>query len=172
LEEIIVKTIKAWQNKDEKTLNKLILKDFGIAFLYKPGAFVRIAVYDRILFDNPDAEYTYMPHDFQFESDYKINFEELPDFDCDKYEWNKPIGIYCDIKNIDKKLSTTAKEGNEFLENVNWPANKIKKFEEIELKSHKIVVTGKEDNVFAFYVTFWENKWYLTVIDRLEPCSA
>lgn len=177
LKETIIKTIKAWQNKDEKTLNSLILKDFGIAFLYKPGALNRLALYDKVLFDNPEAEYSYMPSDFHFETDYKINFEELPDFDCETEKWNKPLGIYCDTINIDKKLSTTAKDMNEFLELnqffiEDWSASKIKKFEDIECKSHKIVVTGKEYNVFAFYLTFIGNQWYLTVIDRLEPCSA
>ena len=37
LEDVIIKTINAYQNQDEKTLNELILKDFGLAFLYRRG---------------------------------------------------------------------------------------------------------------------------------------
>jgi len=166
LEDMIIKTIKAYQNQDETTLNNLISKDFGIAFLYRRGAQDNLSISDKISFDKPVPEY--LPYDIDFETDYKIRFEKLPDFSCDNEEWSKSHGIYCDTINIDKKLSTTAKNENEWLIS-DWSADKIKKFEEIEKKSHKIIVTKGD---FVFYLTFWQNKWYLTVIDRFEACSA
>lgn len=169
LKDAILNTIKAYQNKDEIILNKLILKDFGIAFLYRRGAFDNLSISDKISFNNPVPEY--LPFEYNITTNYEIYFEKLPIFNCDNEEWNKPAGIYCDTIIIDKTLSTIAKNENEFLD-ANWSANKIKKFEEIEKKSHKVVVIGKDSEVFIFYLTLMKNKWYLTIIDRFEACSA
>ena len=169
LEDVILETIKAYQNQDEKTLNSFILKDFGIAFVYRRGAVDVFEFSDKISFDNPVPEYA--PYDTDFEIDYKINFEELPVFDCDEEKWNKTSGIYCDTTNTVKTLSSIAKFRNEYFED-NFSTIEIKKFEEIEKRSHKIIVTGKEGNYFIFHLTFKENKWYLTIIDRTDYCSA
>lgn len=40
LEKTIFKVLKAYQSKDEKTLNTLIQKDFGIAILYKEESMI------------------------------------------------------------------------------------------------------------------------------------
>ena len=167
LEEVIIETIKAYQNQDETALNKLVMKDFGIAFLYRRGAIDNLSIADKISFDEPVPEY--LPYDVYFETDYKIRFETLPVFSCETEEWDKPHGIYCDTTNIDRKLSITAKNEKEWL-NADWSADEIRKFEEIEKKSHQIIVNGKSD--FIFYLTFWQGKWYLTIIDRFEACSA
>jgi len=169
LEEVIIKTIKAYQNKDEKTLNKLILNDFGIAFVYRRGVMDEFDISKKISFNNPIPKY--LPYDINFEIDYKINFEELPDFSCDTEEWDKPHGIYCDTTINIKILSYIAKFRNENFES-NFSDAEIKKFEEIESKSHQIIVLGKKGNEFIFYLTFINNKWYLTIIDRFEACSA
>ena len=171
LEEIIIKTIKAYQNRDEETLNKLILKDFGIAFFYRPGMYDIMSIENGISFDNPVP--SYLPY-YGFETDYKIRFEELPDYNCSDegdIEWNKPSGIYCDTTSTSKTLSGRAKYLNEATI-TDWSAKEIKKFEEIDMKSYQVIVIGKEGGVFVFSVTFWQNKWYLTIIDRFEYCSG
>ena len=159
LEETIIKTIKAWQSKDEKTLNQLLLKDFGIAFLSRPGIYTVISMSDKISFDNH----------IDFKTDYKIRYEKLPVLSCKedekedsgwKQEWNKPSGIYCDTTSTGGPLSGNAKAccGD-------WSAEQIRKFEEIDENSYQITVV---DGVFVFYLTFIENQWYLTVIDRYD----
>ena len=60
LENAIITTIKAYQNKDEKTLNELVLKDFGIVFLHIPGAMPQYSISDKISFEKPE------PADFPF----------------------------------------------------------------------------------------------------------
>jgi hypothetical protein len=164
LEETIIKTIKAYQNKDEKTLNDLILKDFGIAFVHRSGAIDDVIFSNQILFDNPVPDY--YPYDIDIKTDYKINFEELPEFNCDTEEWNKPSGIYCDTINRIEPLSSIA----QYRENFSY--DEIVKLGEIERASHKIIVLGKLGNYFKFFLTFRNNKWYLTVIDRTDYCSA
>ena len=160
LEETIIKTIKAWQSKDEKTLNKLLLKDFGIAFLSRPGIYTVITMSDKISFDN---QYT------DFKTDYKIRYEKLPVLSCKedekedsgwKQEWSKPSGIYCDTTSAGGPLSGLAEVccGD-------WSAKQIKKFEEIDSNSYQVIVV---EGAFVFYLTYIENQWYLTVIDRYD----
>ena len=91
LEDMIVKTIKAYLNEDEETLNSFIHKDFGIAFLYRRGAFDSLSVAAKISFDAPVPEY--MPYDTYFESADTVYFEELPVYSCDNDKWNKSPGI-------------------------------------------------------------------------------
>lgn len=170
LEKTIFKVLKAYQSKDEKTLNTLIQKDFGIAILYKRGVYDNLAIVDRLTFNRPIPEY--LAFDHEISTDYKIHFGTLPEFSCDTLEWNKPHGIYCDVNKIDKTLSTVAKDENKILEENVWSSQKIKKLEEIENKSHKIIAIGKEGNVFIFYLMFHKNKWYLVAIDRFEVCDA
>ena len=169
LEDMIIKTIKAYQNKDEKTLNQLVLKDFGIAFVHRPGVMDDFIFSDKISFNKPIPDYD--PYDVDVKTDGKVRFEDLPVFDCDKEKWNKPHGIYCDTTiNIDI-LSDIAKFRNENLEG-NYSAAEIKKFENIEKRSYKVIVLGKKGNSFRFFLTFKNNKWYLTIIDRIDYCSA
>jgi len=173
LENMIIKTTKAYFNKDEQTLNSFIHKDFGIALLYRRGAVDNVSMSEKISFDNPIPEY--LPYDIYFEPDYTIRFEGLPVFDCDDFKWNKPSGIYCDTVNIDKTLSRVAKFEKEHLL-ADWTDNDIKKFEEIESKSHKVIAIGKIDGEsageFIFYLMSIKDKWYLAAIDRFEACSA
>ena len=169
LEDVIIKTVKAYQNQDEKILNKLILKDFGIAFVYRPGVMDEFTIIDKISFSETVPEY--LPFDNSIITDYIIHFEELPVFDCGDEKWNKSHGIYCDTINTIKTLSNIAKDRNEYFDG-NFSVADIKKFEEIEKKSHKVIVIGKEGNEFVFFVTLWQKKWYLTIIDRFEACSA
>jgi len=169
LEDMIIKTIKAYFNKDEKTLNSFIHKDFGISFLYSRGAADNVSTADKISFDDPVPEY--LPYDISFEPNYTLHFEKLPCFSCNNEKWNKPSGIYCDTVNTDKTLSRVAKFEKEDLL-ADWTDRDIKKFEEIENKSHKIIVLGKEFGEFIFYLMLIEGKWYLAAIDRFEACSA
>jgi len=49
----------------------------------------------------------------------------------------------------------------------------IVKFKEIESNSHRIVLIDKEGGVLIFYLTLIDNKWYLTVLDRVSgDCSV
>ena len=137
--------------------------------MYRRGAIDNASVYTRISFDNPVPEY--LPFDNKFETDFKINFETLPEFCCDDWDWSKPPGIYCDTINIDTSLSRITKFEKEHLIN-DWSDSEIEKFEEIERKSHKVIVVTDKQGTFIFYLTLIDNRWWLTIIDRFEVCSA
>jgi len=161
LETVILKTIKAYQNQDEKTLNQLIHKDFGIVFISSMGMSVDISRSDKISFDVPVPKIT---------TDNKVRFESLPDI-CDL--WSKPAGIYCDTKKTTNILSRTAKLNNEIWD-ANWSSKDISKFEEIEKNGHSVSVVYTLDGgrySFNFHLTLIDGKWYLTFIDRTD-CSV
>ncbi|WP_282628379.1 hypothetical protein [Empedobacter sedimenti] len=42
---------------------------------------------------------------------------------------------------------------------------------EIEKNSRKIIAYSDE-GALVFYLTFYKNKWYFTMLDRFEVCSA
>jgi len=53
------------------------------------------------------------------------------------------------------------------------PIETIEKFKEIEGKSHRIVLVDNEGGELIFYITLINNKWYLTILDRVSShCSA
>ena len=172
LEEIIIKVIKA--NSDEDELNSLLIKDFGIAYYYAPGIMSYIYMFDKISYKDRDKYGP--PYGLGCETDnYKIRFEELPDYDgCpdDGGKWNKPPGIYCDTTITSGELASTAKQTNELMDEMVWSAKQIKKFKEIEKESHEVNVISKDGYACIFYVTFWQNKWYLMAIAQFDPCSA
>jgi len=177
LEDAIVKTIKAFQNKDTSTLNKLMLKDFGIALVDMPGMYWRLSIYDKIPFDDEEGttlKYIFTPFGYgDFITDYTVRFEELPAFDCGSEKWNKPQGrIYCDATSTGLTRSGLAEMENRMFEEINWPAKDIKRWEKIEEKSHTIMAISKEGGVFTFHLTFWQNEWFLTMIESFEACGA
>ena len=168
LEEMIVKTVKAYQIQDEKTINQLIYKDFGIAIIHRPGVSDIISLSEKIAFDAPIPSYS--PYNIMLVTDYKVLYEKLPEYDCDN-GWNKPAGIYCDTKTMNNMLSETAKSMNEF-NDADWSVEMIKKFGEIDGKSQMVFVLDTEGNDFKFYLTFLDSKWYMTLIDRTSNCDA
>ncbi len=170
MKEAIIKIIKAYQKRDEHTLNSLIYKEYGLTFLFARGAFNNISTAKQISFNEPVPEY--LPYETNFKTQYLINETASPVFSCDTESWNKPPGIYVDVKTNDHFLSTIAIEENKLTEETIWNEKEIKLLEEIENKSHQVTLIGKNQETFIFYIAKINDKWYLTAIDRFEVCSA
>ncbi|MCU7542049.1 hypothetical protein [Riemerella anatipestifer] len=166
----IINIIKAYQNKDEKALNKLIHKKFGITFLFRMGAQDNIANVKKISFAKPVP--SYLPFDPNIITDYKITQEELPIYSCETESWNKPAGIYIDLNQKESLFSEIAKFENANFDENPWPDSEVRKLETIERNSHKVIVIGQNQKEFIFYIGYFNNIWYLTAIDRFEVCSA
>lgn len=168
IEKTIIKVVKAFKEKDTTTLNSLILKEKGLIVLFRRGVFDEYTKTSKIDFDSPVPEY--LPY-FDFFTDYELKFDILPTYDCDLFEWNKH-GIYCDTLHINKLLSTTAINLKEDRED-NIPESEIYSFKELEKKSKRIVLSDSSGGELVFYLTLIDDKWYLTIIDRLtSDCSA
>ncbi|ADQ83013.1 hypothetical protein J5295_08735 [Riemerella anatipestifer] len=170
MQTVIINIIKAYQNKDEKALNKLIPKKFGITFLYRMGAQDHIANVKKISFAKPVP--SYLPFDPNIITDYKITQEKLPIFSCETESWNKPAGIYIDLNQKESLFSEIAKFENANFDENPWSDSEVKKLEIIERNSHKVIVIGQNQKEFIFYIGYFDNIWYLTAIDRFEVCSA
>ncbi|MCA5005245.1 hypothetical protein [Sphingobacterium bovistauri] len=170
LEKAIKKTITALNNQDFNTLNAMILKDFGVAVLFRRGAFDNLALVEKLNKNEPIPEY--LPYDFfgKVKANQRVKYETLPEFDCDTEKFTKKEGIYCDMASKYKDISGTALSENEYLE-AGWKPEHIEQMKEIEASSKRIVAYGKE-GTHIFYLTWYKNNWYLTLLDRFEVCSA
>ena len=178
LEDMIIKTIKALQNRDEAAINQLLHKDFGIVLLTRPGAHEVVIIRNKIAFSNPPPGFLFMPAGAPV-VEYKVRFEELPVFDCDDaWEWNKLSGIYCQANDISKNFLSPSRIAKSLVEAdlITLPAAEIKKLEQLESKSfhYTIAVIGKTTDQFDFLnftFTLIDGKWYLTIINMVEPCA-
>jgi len=110
LEDAIIRIVKAIQNKDEKALNGFIPQD-GVTLMHYPvGMMPAYDNFSKISFDEqtPDA-LVLGSIDI---TDFKVHFEELPSYDCDKEQWNK-IGIYASTtEEKNYSIMVVGKEGS------------------------------------------------------------
>jgi len=164
----IIEIIKAFDSKDSDKINQYIHPAYGLIVLFRRGVMDEFEKTDKIDFKNPVPEY--LPY-FPFKLDLKIKYQTLPTHDCDSENWNK-IGLYCDTTRRDNLLSKTALNLNEYRDE-NIPIKKIQDFKILESKSRRIVLIDNEDGELIFYITLINNKWYLTILDRVSSdCSA
>ncbi len=168
LETSIIEIVKAFDEKDTTTINELIHPDFGLVVLFKLGVFNEFQITKRIDFNSPIPPH--MPY-FDFQPTSNLQYDPLPNFDCETNEWNKE-GLYCDTTQTDSLLSTTAQNLIEFRKDKIDPRT-ISSFKEIERNSHRVVLVDHNGNSLVFYVMKIKNQWYLTVLDRVsDDCSA
>lgn len=161
LTETINMVLKAYQNKDAATLNKLVNPAWGIYIVYRPGASDNFAIIDSIDFKNPE------PHYYEFE-DFKttatLSYAPLPTFDCGTEKWSKN-GLFCDSTANPTTLSQIA----DFMQTYNeakYSEDQLQKIKNIEKSSFRVIATGEGYLSFIFQLTLLDGKWYLTLIDR------
>lgn len=164
----IIQIVKALGAGDSGLVNQFIHPQFGIVVLLRRGTMDRYEKANKIDFNHPIPEH--QPYSL-FKIDSNIKYQQLPTFDCGLEKWSK-IGLYCDTTFKDNILSTTAKNLKEFM-NENIPVEIIEKFVEIDKSSRRIVLVDNNGGEIIFYLTLIENKWYLTIIDRVtSDCSS
>lgn len=168
LKQSIIKVVRAFKYKDTATLNNMIYAPSGLIVLFRRGTFDEYGKTDRIDFNAPVPGY--LPY-FDFNTDYKVRFESVPTFDCNKMKWSRK-GLFCDSLKADNLLSTTAKNLKKYRGD-SISENEIKAFVELEKNSRRIVLSDGKKGELVFYLTLINNKWYLTIIDRVtSDCSA
>ena len=168
LKSTIIEVVTAFKNKDDLTLNKLISKEIGLITLYRRGVFDQYNVSSNIDFKKPIPEY--LPY-FDFITDYKLSKETLPEYDCDKMKWNK-IGIFYDISSTNRLLFQTTRNLKEIRRD-DISLKEIESFKLLEAKSRRVILTDKNGSDLIFYLSKINNKWLLTIIDRVtSDCSA
>lgn len=167
LDNSIIDIIKAFNSKDSDKINRYIHPDYGLIILFRRGVMDEFEKTYKIDYKNPVPEY--LPY-FPFKLDLKIKYQTVPTYDCDLEKWSK-IGLYCDTTLRDDLLSKTALNLNEYRDE-NIPIEKVLDFKTIESKSRRIVLIDNEGGELIFYITLINNKWYLTILDRVSSdCS-
>ncbi|MCB0374921.1 MAG: hypothetical protein KDD04_03285, partial [Sinomicrobium sp.] len=147
LEKSIANVIEAFKNKDAKTINAMIHKDYGLTIIFRTGVFDEYKTIPGIDFDNPLLKNWPYP---VAASGSDIKYETLPVFDCESESWSKQ-GLYCDLTQRDDLLSRTVYNLEKYAE-IPAPPGVIEKFKEIEGKSHRIVLIDNDDKALIFYL--------------------
>jgi len=174
LETAIVKTVRAFQEGDFNAFHELVFGGLGVAYVDMPGMYWRMGIYSWIPYNEEEAIFKPTPLRYEMVSDYRVRFEPFPVFDCPTEKWNKEIGtIYCDTTKFNGGRFAVAKMENKYTDG-HWETKRLKEFKKTDRTTYKVMVIGKEGgySVFTFYLTFWENKWYLTMIQTFEECGA
>lgn len=172
---VIYQVIDGFNQQDASKINTLVNKDVGLIFLFRRGAELgSLGIVDKIDFDHPVPEY--YPFDMGLiDPPKKLSYAKLPlVFDCDKEAWSKTKkGIYYNDKGSDK-LFTTIIDFSVKYGYMTINANMYKKYQNIEQNSRRIIgISSTGYASIIFYLTKMNNKWYLTIIDRVsDDCSA
>lgn len=171
LNETILKIVKAYQNKDAKTINSFVDKNWGITFIYQPGAHTALSTVDKIDFKKPIPDY--LPYSFSMKETKVIHANTKTEFDCSTEKFNVKDGIYYEKVTSKNSIATI----NDF--NIKNSGKEFgidrKLVREISSGAIKVTAFGGNrpmDNTFVFYLTPKNGKWILTAIDRFEVCSA
>ena len=152
--------------RDSVGLLKYIDKNTGVYILFRIGVQDDYKKYSRIGFS--DSNYPKAPFYDGIRMS-RLNYENLPSYDCNK--WSK-TGVFVDTNRIDRLLSKTARRLNLYRKK-NIPQKTIESLMDLESKSRRIVIADNKGNELIFYLTFLNNKWYLTIIDKLTTdCSV
>ncbi len=164
----------AFQKRDEAMINSLIHPYLGVRFIYAPGAVDFIYKEQGVSFDYqalgwPDDWAEYRFYDI-VASDKKVRYEALPDYDCSEERWDKPDGIYCDTTAVNRLLSSIAQAHNEWFDG-KWTEKEIDCLIKLEDISREVVVLGSKGH-FIFYMTRYDDDWWLSAIRFYDPCSA
>lgn len=168
LEDCIYQITKAFHERDSVILNQFIHPDYQLYVLFKRGTMGEYAEIKHISFNHPVPDY---PFYTEFKADHKIAFQALPVYDCDSSRWSS-IGLFCDSVSRDHLLSNTAIDLKKWREEKIEDA-KIQWFKDMENQSRRIVLIDDQGGELIFYLTLIDNKWYLTILDRLSgDCSA
>ena len=81
-------------------------------------------------------------------------------------------GLYVDTTKVDHTVSKIAKWRNKNYQD-KIPIKTISKFNDLEVKSRRVVVANNNGNELIFYLSYINNKWVLTIIDKAtSDCSV
>lgn len=168
LESTISKVVAAYQQKDSEVISSLIHPRVGITTLYRMGVFDQYSTQFDFDFEAPNPEWHPYP---KIATDrVELEYKELPSYDCDMMKW-EITGLFCDTSTTNHLLSTSAIDLVKYRED-DIPESEIAAFYELEKVSHRVIWATPQVE-FIFYLSYIDEGWYLTIIDRVTTdCSA
>jgi hypothetical protein len=162
--EVMIKLAK----RDSTGLSKYLDKKTGVYILEVIGTKETWEHFPTIGF----SDSTYPNYPFYDKVKFStIKYASLPTFDCGTERWTK-TGLYVDTTKIDHTVSKIAKWRNKNYQD-NIPTKTISEFIDLEAKSRRVVVAYNNSNELIFYLSYINNKWVLSVIDKATcDCSV
>lgn len=166
LAEVITRFVRAYENRDEGKVNKLIHPELGFTVIYRPGVSDTFVKVDSIDFAKAIPEYYPYP---SVKNGYALTFATLPEFDCGTEKWTKE-GFFCDTTSHPNQLSNIVAFEKEFDQHL-FSESQLEELEKSEEESFRVMVTL--DVPLVFHVQRYRGNWYVTVLDRAYAgCDA
>ena len=157
--------VTAFSKQDSATVSKYINRKIGFYQLDRIGVFDHYNHFNTLSFSDTTSpqvlfrqskNVTLLP----------LKQASLPTWDCGKEVWNKK-GLFVDTTKIDHILSKISKDRNKNVPD-SIPAKTIEFFYDLETKSRRIVLYDQNGVEFVFYLSYLNNKWFLTIIDNVS----
>jgi len=159
------KIVTALSSRDSVILSRFIDKKTGVFILNRIGIFNTYEHFATLGFS--DTTYPNAPF-YDYVKFTPLKYSTLPKFNCEK--WTK-TGTFVDTTRIDHLLSKIAKDPNREFKKV--PTKTINELYKLENKSRRVVIADKNWNELIIYLSFINNKWVLTIIDKVTcDCSV
>ncbi len=154
--------------RDSAGLSKYIDQKTGVYILNKIGVQPWYHRFPAIGFK--DSVYPKAPYYDGIKTTTLI-YSRVPDFDCTTHKWSK-TGTFVDTSNIDHLLTMTALEmkrnGHGSLSQ-----EELTTMTTLESISRRVVISAAGGKDLVIYLSYINNKWLLTIIDKLTAdCSV
>jgi hypothetical protein len=162
--------VSAFARQDSLKLTQLINKQIGVYHLDRIGVFDHYnhlksisfskTTYPKVLF-NQSKNVRLLP----------LKYSTLPTFSCYKGAWSKK-GLFVDTTKTDHLLSKICRDRNKNVPD-SIPSKTIRLIYDLENKSRRIVLNDNSGAELVFYLSYINNKWFLTIIDNVSSdCST
>lgn len=188
----VYQLIDLFNKKNFKEINQYINKDIGLFIVYNASTSPTMRRIEQFKSNNKITENT-IPSwvddellGFSISGNPKIQYEQYPTFDPCSEKVTK-LGLYANSKekNIEAlkialdyyhwELKHYQFEKNPVWEEYQAIAEKIapKTVKVVYIENFPGIIPNHEKNIFIFYLTQLDNKWYLTILDFYTmDCSA
>jgi hypothetical protein len=161
--------VSAFAGQDSIKLAQFINKEIGVYQVDRIGVFNHYSHFKSISF----SKNTYPQVLFNQSKNIKLlplKYSMLPTFSCAKGSWSK-TGLFADTTKTDHLLSKICRDRNKNVPD-SIPEKTIRFFYGLENKSRRIVLNDNSGTELVFYLSYINNKWFLTIIDNVSSdCS-
>lgn len=170
LEKTVQDLLQAYDTKDEKTFNQFIHPEHQLMYQYRIGVPYVLSLASEVHFDElPPA---FLPYD-DFELDKKVlkaQFEPLPEFDCEREDWNKK-GLY--IASVPEPILGPIIEENFKFENTDQESrDKLIRHVAPYDKNYVAVYLTTDGAQLVWYLKEIQGQWYLMIWHRDTYCDV
>ena len=162
---IIEQVVSAFAKQDSVKLAKYVNKEIGVYQLDRVGVFNHYNHFKLVSF----SDVIYPQVLFNQSKNLKLHplkYAALPIFSCDKGTWSKK-GLFVDTTKTDHFLSKICKQRNKNVPD-SIPEKTVRFFYDLENKSRRVVLNDTKGVELVFYLSYINNKWFLTIIDNVS----